>query len=120
MDLEKNFLKTFLNKFKGVCFNIRFWDGEDFKVGNEEVKFNIILHKPLRKKDMLTSTSLSFGEAYMRGDIEIEGDLFVVFDELLKCIDEFSTNFGALTKIFLSEDQHLRKSKKKKFHHIMI
>ena len=36
----------------------------------------------------------------MRGDIEIEGDLFVVFDELLKCIDEFSTNFGALTKIF--------------------
>jgi len=95
-----NFLKTFLNKFKGVCFNIRFWDGEDFKVGNEEVKFNIILHKPLRKKDMLTSTSLSFGEAYMRGDIEIEGDLFVVFDELLKCIDEFSTNFGALTKIF--------------------
>lgn len=50
MDLEKNFLKTFLNKFKGVCFNIRFWDGEDFKVGNEEVKFNIILHKPLRKK----------------------------------------------------------------------
>ena len=45
MDLEKNFLKTFLNKFKGVCFNIRFWDGEDFKVGNEEVKFNIILHK---------------------------------------------------------------------------
>ena len=100
MDLEKNFLKTFLNKFKGVCFNIRFWDGEDFKVGNEEVKFNIILHKPLRKKDMLTSTSLSFGEAYMRGDIEIEGDLFVVFDELLKCIDEFSTNFGALTKIF--------------------
>ena len=100
MDLEKNFLKTFLNKFKGVCFNIRFWDGEDFKVGNEEVKFNIILHKPLRKKDMLTSTSLSFGEAYMRGDIEIEGDLFVVFDELLKCIDEFSTNFRALTKIF--------------------
>ena len=100
MDLEKNFLKTFLNKFKGVCFNIRFWDGEDFKVGNEEVRFNIILHKPLRKKDMLTSTSLSFGEAYMRGDIEIEGDLFVVFDELLKCIDEFSTNFGALTKIF--------------------
>lgn len=100
MDLEKNFLKTFLNKFKGGCFNIRFWDGEDFKVGNEEVKFNIILHKPLRKKDMLTSTSLSFGEAYMRGDIEIEGDLFVVFDELLKCIDEFSTNFGALTKIF--------------------
>ena len=100
MDLEKNFLKTFLNKFKGVCFNIRFWDGEDFKVGNEEVKFNIILHKPLRKKDMLTSTSLSFGEAYMRGDIDIEGDLFVVFDELLKCIDEFSTNFGALTKIF--------------------
>ena len=100
MDLEKSFLKTFLGKFKGVSFNVEFWDGDEVKVGEDNPKFKIILHKPLKKKDILTSTTLAFGEAYMKGDIEIEGDLFTVFDELLKCIDEFSTNFGALTKIF--------------------
>ena len=99
MDLEKSFLKTFLGKFKGVSFNVEFWDGDEVKVGEDNPKFKIILHKPLKKKDILTSTTLAFGEAYMKGDIEIEGDLFTVFDELLKCI-EFSTNFGALTKIF--------------------
>ena len=117
MDLEKSFLKTFLGKFKGVSFNVEFWDGDEVKVGEDNPKFKIILHKPLKKKDILTSTTLAFGEAYMKGDIEIEGDLFTVFDELLKCIDEFSTNFGALTKIFGGSTSM---KKKKKLHHIMI
>ena len=29
MDLEKSFLKTFLGKFKGVSFNVEFWDGDE-------------------------------------------------------------------------------------------
>ena len=36
----------------------------------------------------------------MNGDLEIEGDMFTVFNELLKCIDKFSTNFRSLNKIF--------------------
>lgn len=100
MDIEKNFLKTFLNNFDESSFKLKFWDGEEIVVGKEEPKFKIILNKKLNKKDLLTSTSLAFGEAYMNGDIEIEGDMFIVFDELLKCMDKFSTNFSSLTKIF--------------------
>lgn len=100
MDLEKSFFKMFLKEFEGVCFKVKFWDGEEVIVGDEEPKFQLYLKKPLKKKDILTSTSLCFGEAYMNGDIEIEGDMFVVFDELLKCIDKFHTNFNSLTKIF--------------------
>lgn len=100
MDIEKNFLKTFLNNFDESSFKLKFWDGEEIVVGKEEPKFKIILKKKLSKKDLLASTSLAFGEAYMNGDIEIEGDMFIVFDELLKCMDKFSTNFNSLTKIF--------------------
>lgn len=100
MDIEKNFFKTFLKNFDELSFKLKFWDNEEIKVGSGEPKFRIILKKPLKKKDLLTSTSLTFGEAYMNGDVEIEGDMFTVFDELLKCIDNFSTNFNSLTKIF--------------------
>ena len=36
----------------------------------------------------------------MNGDVEIEGDMFTVFNELLRCIDKFSTNFSSLKNIF--------------------
>ena len=100
MDIEKSFFKTFLKNFDELSFKLKFWDGEEIKVGYDEPKFRIILNAPLKKKDLLTSTSLTFGEAYMNGDLEIEGDMFTVFDELLKCIDKFSTNFRSLNKIF--------------------
>ncbi|MEN8076802.1 cyclopropane-fatty-acyl-phospholipid synthase family protein [Clostridioides difficile] len=100
MDIEKSFFKTFLKNFDEISFKLKFWDGEEITVGTEEPKFRIILNKPLKKKDLLTSTSLTFGEAYMNGDVEIEGDMFTVFNELLRCIDRFSTNFSSLTKIF--------------------
>lgn len=100
MDIEKSFFKTFLKNFDEISFKLKFWDEEEITVGTEEPKFRIILNKPLKKKDLLTSTSLTFGEAYMNGDVEIEGDMFTVFNELLKCIDKFSTNFSSLTKIF--------------------
>ena len=100
MDVEKNFFKSFLKNFNEISFKLRFWDGEEIEIGSDLPKFKIILNKPLKKKDLLTSTSLAFGEAYMNGDIEIEGDMFTAFNELLRCIDKFSTNFSSLTKIF--------------------
>ena len=72
MDIEKNFFKAFLKNFQEISCQLKFWDGEEIKVGNDEPKFTIILKAPLKKKDLLTSTSLAFGEAYMNGDVEIE------------------------------------------------
>lgn len=100
MDIEKSFFKAFLKNFDEISFKLRFWDGEEIKVGSDDPKFKIILKTPLKRKDLLASTSLAFGEAYMNGDLEIEGDIFTVFNELLKCIDKFSTNFKSLNKIF--------------------
>ena len=78
MDIEKNFFKAFLKNFQEIYFQLKFWDGEEIKVGNDEPKFKIILKAPLKKKDLLTSTTLAFGEAYMNGDLEIEGDILCI------------------------------------------
>ena len=100
MNLEKTFLKTFLKNFEEEAFEVEFWDGDKVIVGKETPKFTIKLNKPLKKLELLNSTSLAFGEAYMNGDVEFEGDLFLVLNTILKHMNKFTTNHKALPQIF--------------------
>ena len=100
MDLEKTFLKTFLKNFDEESFIVKLWDGEEVKLGKEEPQFLINIKNPLKKKDLLNSTSLAFGEAYMNGDVEFEGDLYIILDTILRHINKFSTKFENLPQIF--------------------
>ena len=47
----------------------------------------------------MRSTSLALGEAYMRGDLEVEGDLFEALDHFLGQMGKFSTDQKALKKL---------------------
>lgn len=98
--MSKIFIKTLFKKIKGVSFNVELWDGEILKVGEEQPEFKIIFLKELSNKDLLTSTSLALGEAYMEGAIKVEGDLYYALDRLLSAIDGFSTEREKLTDIF--------------------
>ncbi len=42
----------------------------------ENPSLPFIVNRDIPKKDLLISAELALGEAYMRKDIEIEGDLF--------------------------------------------
>ena len=100
MNIEKTFLKTFLKNFEGEAFSVDFWDGEEVVLGKGEPLFKIHIKKPLNKKDLLNSTSLTFGEAYMNGDVEFEGDLFLALNNVLKYMNKFNSNHKALPEIF--------------------
>ena len=71
---------------------IRLWDGTEKSYGNGDPEF--VLH--FRNKDALESVvadpSLGFGQAYTRGDIEVEGDLgrVVALSYLLDLPSRFS------------------------------
>lgn len=117
MNIEKIFFKTFLKNFEELSFEVKFWDDEIVKVGKDEPLFKLHLKEPIPKKALLTSTSLAFGEAYMDGDIEIDGDLFTVFDELLKCIDKFSTDFKSLPKIFKDSTSEKHQKEEISYHY---
>lgn len=117
MNIEKIFFKTFLKNFEELSFEVKFWDDEIVKVGKDEPLFKLHLKEPIPKKALLTSTSLAFGEAYMDGDIEIDGDLFIVFDELLKCIDKFSTDFKSLPKIFKDSTSEKHQKEEISYHY---
>ena len=100
MDLGKTFLKAFLKNFEEESFIVNLWDGEKVIVGEGEPQFTINIKNPLKKKDLINSTSLAFGEAYMNGNVEFEGDLYTILDVILRHINKFSTKFENLPQIF--------------------
>lgn len=81
-----------------VPFRLKMPDGESL-VGQGEPEFTITLKRDIRKGDLLTSTSLALGEAYMRGDVELDRDLFQVLDAFLGQMGKFKTNSLALKKL---------------------
>ena len=89
MNTDKIFIKTFLNNFKDESFSVKLWDDEEIKVGNDEPLFKVILNKPIPKKELITSTSLAFGEAYMDKKLEVEGDFLLMLNTLLKYKEKF-------------------------------
>ena len=108
--MSKLFLKTLFNNIKGVSFTVELWDGEIIKVGEGEDEFTVIVKEPIHEKDLLISTTLTLGEAYMDGSIKIEGDLYYVLDKLLSIYDNFSTKLDKLPKIFkTSKDKKCQK-----------
>lgn len=98
--MGKMFLKQLLKRVKGISFSVKFWDGEEIIIGDSYPKFKINIKIPLKDRELLTSTSLCLGEAYINGDIEIEGDLYVALDAILGQMDKFSTQVDKLPKIF--------------------
>lgn len=116
MDANKIFIKSFLKVFEDESFTVRFWDGEEVKVGDKDPLFKIILHNPINKKELLTSTTLAFGEAYMDKKLEVEGDFLLMLNTVLKYKEKFSTDFKGLPKLF-SNITSMKKQKEEVSYH---
>jgi cyclopropane-fatty-acyl-phospholipid synthase len=63
-----------LSQVPDVCFSVRFWDDELVTYGAGPPDFRLDLRDPSASKSLLGNLELRFGEAYMRGDVEIHGD----------------------------------------------
>jgi cyclopropane-fatty-acyl-phospholipid synthase len=60
-------------------FDIRLWDGEVLSAGGD-VAFTLVLKSPGSLRRMFqVPVELSLGEAYLRGDFDVEGDLVAAF-----------------------------------------
>ncbi len=98
--VEKEFL-SFMSKFDSVPFKMTI-GGEEHIIGKGEPLFSVKINKTPAVKDLLVSTSLALGEAYMNKDIEIEGDLYEVLESFLSQMDKFSTDRKSLKKLIFT------------------
>lgn len=95
------FVADYLEHIIPVSFILKTGDDEQ-KIGKENPRFTVDLKKNLDKKEMLTSTSLSLGEAYMRGDIEVDHDLYEVLNCFMGEVDKFTADKAALKKLIFT------------------
>ena len=96
--LEENVLISFLEKFNQYPFLVK-TNKKEYKIGDGEPEFAVKFNKEIPLSDLLTSTSIALGEAYMNGELEIEGDLYYALDHFLGQMDKFSTDESALKKL---------------------
>ena len=99
MNIQAKLMEKFLKKFDGTSFCVMFETGEEIHIGTLPPKFKVLVHEPVAYKKLLQSTSLALGEAYMDGDLEIEGDIVEALDELFKFQSRFKTDRKALKKL---------------------
>lgn len=109
--LNKSFYKTLLKNLFSESCTIIFWDGEEITYGNGISKFRIIMREPLPISDILTNPSVTLGEAYMHGQIEIDGNIKDVIESIYNNPKSFLRYKGKLNKIINPVKNTLNKSK---------
>lgn len=120
MEINKNIVKSIAEHLSDRPFDLEYWDGEIIKYGEGEPEFKLIIKNFPSKKELLADPSVSLGEAYMKGDIDIEGDLQKFFESIIRNKDSFmnkNTVFRLASKI---KAPSLIKSKKDIAHHYDI
>ncbi len=81
------FLRTVLRGYAPRDFTVRLWDGATLDPdAGQTSRFTLVIHRPAALRRMFwPPTELALGEAYIRGDFDIEGDFesaFVLADHL--------------------------------------
>ena len=120
MEINKNIVKSIAEHLSDRLFDLEYWDGEIIKYGEGEPEFKLIIKNFPSKKELLSDPSVALGEAYMKGDIDIEGDLQKFFESIIRNKDSFmnkNTVFRLASKI---KAPSLIKSKKDIAHHYDI
>lgn len=113
--LKKEFIK-FMENFDASPFIMKL-DGKEYKIGHGAPTFTVIFHKTPNISELLTSTSIALGEAYMNGDIEIEGDLYDALNMFLGQMGKFSTNQKKLKNLIFSSKSKKNQKKEVSSHY---
>lgn len=103
MHILDTFLIHYLHRFDKYCFTVDLHD-KKYTIGSGQPLFNVVIHKDIPKRELLSSTSLALGEAYMRKDLEIEGDLFTALQCILSQTSQFSLDKSSLKRILYTPE----------------
>lgn len=100
-------LDSIFHQIKNVSFQVKFWNEKTINYGDQKPEFSIIFKNPATLKDIFAHPSLGFGEAYTRGDIEIEGNIQKMLSFLFDPnIQRIQPNIGVLLQVFWSHIIH--------------
>lgn len=77
--IEKKMLQRLFGQIATGSFTVEFWDGSEEQYGQGSPFFKVIIRDSAYAGRLLKNPTLAFGEAYVDGAMELEGDLNDVF-----------------------------------------
>nr|WP_185259909.1 cyclopropane-fatty-acyl-phospholipid synthase family protein [Anaerocolumna chitinilytica] len=92
-------------------------NGKEYSIGEGDPKFRVIFKRELPLTDLMTSTSIALGEAYMKGDLEIEGDLYHALNFFLGQMGKFHTDKKALKNLIFTSSSKRNQKKEVSSHY---
>jgi len=110
---EREFVK-FMDRFDDFPFTLVVC-GSEYQIGKGMPAFKVKFNKVPEVPKLLNSTSIALGEAYMNGEIEVEGDLYPALCTFLGQMGKFSTDSKYLKKLLFTSCS--KKNQKKEVSH---
>lgn len=114
--MSEHVLAAFLKNFDEYPFCVKI-NQKEYMVGEGKPEFVVDFKKPVSIHSLMTSTSLALGEAYMNGDLEIEGDLYHALNHFLGQMGKFSTDEKALKKLIFTSMSRKNQQKEVQSHY---
>ncbi|APR07813.1 Cyclopropane-fatty-acyl-phospholipid synthase [Lentilactobacillus parabuchneri] len=90
--LEKITYKELLSHAFDIPVSVTYWDGKTETYGEGEPKAKIEIKKQIPLKEMTAKPTLVLAEAYMNGDIEIDGSIQELVASAFRADHSFLTN----------------------------
>jgi len=78
--MQKRLLQKLFNRVNSGAFEVAYWDGTTEQYGRGRPAFKLVFYEKLPFGRVLKDPVLAFGEAYMDGIIDIQGEM----DEIIK------------------------------------
>lgn len=73
--MKKQVFQQFFKNLKGTSFQVIYWDGSVETFGEGIAKFKLVFREQVSISQFIKEPVLSFGEGYMNGHIDVEGEL---------------------------------------------
>lgn len=96
--MRENVMISFLEKFDEHPFMVKI-QSEEYAIGEGKPTFTVCLKNSIPLTKLMRNTSIALGEAYMDGNLKVEGNLYCALDNFLGQMGKFSTDKNVLRKI---------------------
>lgn len=116
MNLVDHEFVKYMSRFDDCPFTLVL-HGERHQIGEGEPAFSVVIRQTPKIKELMTSTSLALGEAYMDGNIQVEGDLYPALRHFMGQMGKFSIDTGALGKLMFPSVSKKNQKKEVCYHY---